>query len=1392
MQVFFAVQNLAQSSDSVGFDCIFQYQVLKERLGAERVQLFADLFDETLHPDVVIRPMTEFKSAFENTPDAVVIYHFSDGWVGFDEYLAECARPCIVRWHNNTAPGFYALDNIDFAAGCLRGFQTVAGLARSPHILFHVNSEFTARQLEALDGSPSRICVVYPASPLLALGELPREPRRPDDGERPVRLLFVSRVVPHKGHKHVLAVAALVQRHLGRPVEVTFVGSVEERLKRYREELGSQAEVLAVAVLFTGTVTDAALTDLYAATDVFVCLSEHEGFGMPVFEAMRSHVPVVAWACCAFRDLLAGHPLASPDYDLFRFAASVIAALDPEVWRAVEPLQQRILAGYTAAVVAGQLVQALESQPVMPPAQVTAESAPTPIKETIAGLTRELRRTLDGVVAVPTHDAPLNLMGHYDMAVFQRLLDLMRKEAAEREHALKLGLGDPRELHPHAEMVGRLMAGAPASSLPRLGDADSLLDFDDEVLVKLGYVAALGRDADLTGARHALRRLRRGWSKADFLRSLSGSEEARQKGLAIEGLPPPPSPSAPAAEHTARRWFEFARQPALPQQTTDPAMLSRVERMQDGVGRLTRYLVPVLGDLPARHPLRSIHHVDDLLALNDAAFIEAAFSLLLGRAGDEGGLLHYGEALRAGTTRRAMLAELSGSEEARAHGADIEGLDAFIAGRVEAPIERVLEQRLSKLENDLGRLVQTLVGVSGRESARLESTPTPRDTLLRLMPASLRFLSEPPQASSVVSGLPLGDQSVNRVHQIYIADVAMGEDAMPPLVRANIASIRHFHPQAAYRLWTGPELRDFIKEHFAAEVVEAYDTLAAYALKADLARYCLLYVLGGLYSDLNNRFLGPFRVVPGKQVAYFREHKPLHGAVWMVQNTIVFAQPRQPEIKLAIDLVVENVRTRDYGVSSLAPSGPVLFGRAFAAIGRSAVYQVGEAINLQVDGALNRACYVTGDGHLVAARMQGGGGKPTDIGLSGTNSYGQLWEARRIYGEWQQVFAHDNPAIRTIADRGAGGIRILRGAQGCQIFGPYEVVGRGRYRVTAVFAKAEGPLKMDVCGASGTVVFATTDEVAPDAAGRVSLSFAIEEVCEDLEVRLHTAGIFAGIFLELTIALEGRLRDEVRGPAQPLASLADDPAQPQPGDAVRFIHQIVELRPGQAAGALLTPEQSDNADLLKSLHRRADYHLWTDASLRDFIASSMTPEVLQAYDRLQHFANRAELGRYCLLLVTGGLVIDPDIRLVNPMVLLPGRELACFRDARPDHDASWCVSTDLLHAIPDQAELREVIEAVLVHARAGYHGTHPSSPTGGEVLGRVLATAYRPQCYQAGEIVPLTDGYAIRNECFLGIDGCLQAVRLARAQPGRVAARSAWEEGTVYARGGTAMPDRRA
>ena len=107
-------------------------------------------------------------------------------------------------------------------------------------------------------------------------------------------LLFVGRIVPSKG-QHELVKALWAYRRLYDPAaRLHLVGGSSsfaylKALRGFIAELG-----LADAVRITGDVSDAALAAYFAAADVYLSLSAHEGFGVPLVEAMAAGVPVVA------------------------------------------------------------------------------------------------------------------------------------------------------------------------------------------------------------------------------------------------------------------------------------------------------------------------------------------------------------------------------------------------------------------------------------------------------------------------------------------------------------------------------------------------------------------------------------------------------------------------------------------------------------------------------------------------------------------------------------------------------------------------------------------------------------------------------------------------------------------------------------------------------------------------------------------------------------------------------------------------------------------------------------------------------------------------------------------------------------------------------------------
>jgi hypothetical protein len=249
-------------------------------------------------------------------------------------------------------------------------------------------------------------------------------------------------------------------------------------------------------------------------------------------------------------------------------------------------------------------------------------------------------------------------------------------------------------------------------------------------------------------------------------------------------------------------------------------------------------------------------------------------------------------------------------------------------------------------------------------------------------------------------------EPTDRVHQIFIADGFGLPAALPPAMAECANAARAFYPAANYRLWDGAALREAIGGGFEPEVLEAFDRLRPYAYKADLARYCLLYLHGGLYVDLAIRCMAQIRPPRGVGVAGFRDFEFVSPSWTAIASGILWARPRRRELRIAIDYIVDNCRTRYYGANPLYPTGPALLGRALIAAMAERRQQsdaddqwIGVARPLTPGQSQERLCYVAPDRTLIAMRAKGEGGDLAHLSAVGTNNYNVFWRERRVYGE---------------------------------------------------------------------------------------------------------------------------------------------------------------------------------------------------------------------------------------------------------------------------------------------------------------------------------------------------------------------------------------------------------
>lgn len=447
--VAFLVQGLFEISDSIGFDCVYQYHEVKASLcdngGFGSVSLFAERFVQERYPTVTISDLPAFYEWSRKHPDGIVIYHYCGEWREIDQHLINRQAPSIIRWHNNTPPWFYMEGGISNKLHTIAGFDNIVELIQHPQIFFWVNSEFTSRQFFALGGKADRLSVVYPASRYLYKDFSARTATETRSfGEDGFNLLFVGRIVRHKGYKGLIAAAKRLKVVSSRDVRLHLPGRIDSM---YLPELEEYASTLGVDTIFHGEVSEAKLIDLYRSADVFLCFSEHEGFGLPVFEAMACGIPVVAWATTAFADLLDAHPLAFREYDLNLFVAAIIALGDDTLRTHVLEIQKRICLNYNADVVKAQLVDGIGMLALENQTRAIVSTLPQSLQHNPELARRIAERAIasrtGGQSNTVLRDSGHNLYSLYDLKIYD---DFLAIHTAKRNVLLQPALSDPHVL----------------------------------------------------------------------------------------------------------------------------------------------------------------------------------------------------------------------------------------------------------------------------------------------------------------------------------------------------------------------------------------------------------------------------------------------------------------------------------------------------------------------------------------------------------------------------------------------------------------------------------------------------------------------------------------------------------------------------------------------------------------------------------------------------------------------------------------------------------------------------------------------------------------------------------------------------------------------------------
>jgi glycosyltransferase involved in cell wall biosynthesis len=308
--------------DAVGRHTLRLHELLVAR-GIES-RIYVELIDPETADETTLASTYPGRSQ----PGDVLIYQFATA-SDLAPWLAARGETLVVNYHNITPPELFAAWDNRLALHQVRA-RAELDLLSSRAALGIADSNFNRRDLE---GAGYRATAVVPPLAGLPWGDgaigvegNPLLPVRKKPGSG-ARWLSVGRVAPNKVIEDVV-MALLVARSaydadavleiVGKPV----IASYADALHRFVRDLG-----LDQAVTFTGYASDADLASAYARADVLVVASGHEGFCVPLVEAMSMGLPIVASRAGALPEIVGEAGVVIDTEDPWLVARTVTALL---------------------------------------------------------------------------------------------------------------------------------------------------------------------------------------------------------------------------------------------------------------------------------------------------------------------------------------------------------------------------------------------------------------------------------------------------------------------------------------------------------------------------------------------------------------------------------------------------------------------------------------------------------------------------------------------------------------------------------------------------------------------------------------------------------------------------------------------------------------------------------------------------------------------------------------------------------------------------------------------------------------------------------------------------------------------------------------------------------
>ncbi len=256
-----------------------------------------DIYAERIDPVLEADGISGLRHISEYCDDAdIIICHVSVRW---DYMLSLCERPGhkIFIYHNITPPHFFKDYGNDTGVNlCEEGLKQLKALRLVPSLCL-ADSAYNKSDLE----KAGYLCPVH-VLPIICRFREQSATRKAKNGI--INILFVGRLAPNKKPDDIIEAFYIYHKNINAKSRLVLLGGGEDdyskALKEYPKNINLDS------VTFTGHISDSEEDSYYRDADVFLCLSEHEGFCVPLLEAMYYGIPIIAYRSSSVVETLGG------------------------------------------------------------------------------------------------------------------------------------------------------------------------------------------------------------------------------------------------------------------------------------------------------------------------------------------------------------------------------------------------------------------------------------------------------------------------------------------------------------------------------------------------------------------------------------------------------------------------------------------------------------------------------------------------------------------------------------------------------------------------------------------------------------------------------------------------------------------------------------------------------------------------------------------------------------------------------------------------------------------------------------------------------------------------------------------------------------------------------